>query len=99
MFRTADMVMLSKADLLPVLDDFNPERAESCLRNLANAAPMISVSAKSGDGLNDWLQWLREAVDEVRLAIKDIPLEQRQHQRHHHHHQQDAGVHRDPGQA
>lgn len=99
MFRTADMVMLSKADLLPVLDDFSPERAESFLRNLANPAPLISVSAKSGDGLNDWLQWLREAVDEVRLAIKDIPLEQRQHQRHHHHHQHGDGLHQHSGQT
>jgi hydrogenase nickel incorporation protein HypB len=99
MFRTADMVMLSKADLLPVLDDFSPERAESFLRNLANPAPLINVSAKSGDGLNNWLQWLRETVDEVRLAIRDIPLEQRQHQRHHHHPQHGAGVHQDSGQT
>ena len=83
MFRTADMVMLSKADLLPILDDFNPERAESYLRKLANPAPLIRASAKSGDGLEDWLRWLREAVNEVRLAIETAPPA---HEHHHHTH-------------
>ena len=83
MFRTADMVMLSKADLLPVLDDFSPQRAETYLRNLANPAPLIHTSAKSGDGLDNWLQWLRETLAQVRLTISEIPLAQR-HQHHHH---------------
>jgi len=62
MFRTADMVMFSKADLLPILDDFKPERAEQYLRNLASSAPVIRTSAKSGEGLDEWLDWLRELV-------------------------------------
>ena len=65
MFRTADMVMLSKADLLPILDDFSPARAETYLRNLASKAPLILTSAKSGEGMNNWLNWLRELVAEV----------------------------------
>ena len=85
MFRTADMVMLSKADLLPVLDDFSPERAETYLRNLANPAPLIHTSAKSGDGLDNWLQWLRETLAQVRLTISEIPLAQRHQHQHHHH--------------
>jgi hydrogenase nickel incorporation protein HypB len=85
MFRTADMVMLSKADLLPVLDDFSPERAETYLRNLASPAPLIHTSAKSCDGLENWLQWLRESVDQVRLGIKAAP----ETQKHHHHHVHD----------
>ena len=83
MFRTADMVMLSKADLLPILDDFSPERAESYLRKLASPAPLIRASARSGDGLEDWLGWLREAVDQVRLAIEAAPPA---HEHHHHTH-------------
>ena len=62
MFRTADMVMISKADLLPVLDDFSTRRAEKYLRDLASPAPMIHTSAKSGEGMEDWLKWLRELV-------------------------------------
>ncbi|MGB5290245.1 MAG: hydrogenase nickel incorporation protein HypB [Lysobacterales bacterium] len=92
MFRTADMVMLSKADLLPVLDDFSPARAETYLRNLASAAPLIRTSAKSGDGLELWLQWLRESVAQVRLDMESAPVaheheheHEHKHQHHHHH--------------
>lgn len=66
MFRSADLVMLSKADLLPVLDDFHPDRAETHLRNLASEAPLIRTSAKSGEGLQDWLAWLRKLVADTR---------------------------------
>jgi hydrogenase nickel incorporation protein HypB len=79
MFRTADMVMLSKADLLPVLDDFSPQRAEKYLRNLASSAPMIPTSAKSGDGMQDWLQWLRETVDQNLKAVQSAPPVQAHH--------------------
>jgi hydrogenase nickel incorporation protein HypB len=39
MFRAADLVLLTKADLLPVLDDFDPTRAEGYLRGLASPVP------------------------------------------------------------
>jgi hydrogenase nickel incorporation protein HypB len=93
MFRTADMVMLSKADLLPVLDDFNPERAAEYLRNLANPAPMIRVSAKTGHGLQDWLQWLRESVRQFRQTPMEAP------HLHPHQHHHDAGPHQDAEQS
>ncbi|MBI3575765.1 MAG: hydrogenase nickel incorporation protein HypB [Gammaproteobacteria bacterium] len=59
MFRAADLVLLTKIDLLPVLDDFDPARAENCLRNLANPAPALRLSAKKKDGLAAWFDWLR----------------------------------------
>ncbi len=59
MFRAADRILLTKSDLLPVLDDFDPERARACVRNLATPAVMQVVSAKSGEGMDEWLEWLR----------------------------------------
>lgn len=59
MFRAADLVLISKADLLPVLDDFDPAYAEQCLRQLASTAPLLEISARSGAGLEGWLHWLR----------------------------------------
>jgi hydrogenase nickel incorporation protein HypB len=67
MFRCADLVMLSKSDLLTVLDDFNPQYAEKHLRNLASSAPLLHISAKSGDGMDEWLTWLRSQVDQRKL--------------------------------
>jgi hydrogenase nickel incorporation protein HypB len=58
-FRAADLVLFTKSDLLPVLDDFSPERAEENLRNLASSAPVIQLSARHKLGLQPWLDWLR----------------------------------------
>src|SRR5210317_60037 len=58
MFRAADLVLISKADLLPVLDDFDPQEAAACVRRLANPAPILEVSAKTGAGIQNWLDWL-----------------------------------------
>ncbi len=93
MFRTADMVLLSKADLLPVLEDFSPARAEAYLRNLANPAPMVHVSAKSGSGMADWAQWLRETIDQHRQDLQSEPAAR---SRHHHSHDHDAEQHHGP---
>jgi hydrogenase nickel incorporation protein HypB len=59
MFRAADLVLLTKTDLLPVLDDFDAARAERCLRELANGAPMPRLSARKRDNLEVWFDWLR----------------------------------------
>jgi hydrogenase nickel incorporation protein HypB len=59
MFRAADAVVLTKTDLLAVLDDFDPARAESNLRALASEAPVHRLSARNGEGLDEWLTWLR----------------------------------------
>ncbi len=66
MFRGAQLVMISKADLLGVLDDFDPAYATDCVRQLANEAPVIEVSAKTGDGMSGWLDWVREELGKVR---------------------------------
>ena len=66
MFRAADLVLLTKSDLLPVLDDFDPAYAEQCLRELASSAPLLRVSARKGEGMAAWLDWLRASVAEAR---------------------------------
>ncbi len=62
MFRASDLMLLSKSDLLAVLDDFDPARAEHHLRHLASEAPVVTLSAKTGENLNSWCDWLREAA-------------------------------------
>ena len=68
MFRAADLVAITKSDLLQVLDDFDPQHATTCLRQLASQAPVMEVSAKSGAGIDDWLDWIRNALAQVRQA-------------------------------
>jgi hydrogenase nickel incorporation protein HypB len=62
-FRAADHVVITKSDLLAVLDDFSPEKAEEAVRQLAVEAPVTLVSAKSGEGLASWLSWLQEQIE------------------------------------
>jgi hydrogenase nickel incorporation protein HypB len=62
MFRAADLVLVTKSDLLAVLDDFDPAEALRCLRQLASTAPMLNLSAKTGDGLSGWVDWVEEAL-------------------------------------
>ena len=66
MFRAADLVLITKCDLLQVLDDFDPAYAEACLRQLASSAPLMNMSARKGDGMTAWLDWLRVELAAVR---------------------------------
>lgn len=60
MFRAADLVLVTKSDLLPVLGDFDPAEAERYLRQLASLAPVFELSARTGDGMHHWLDWLEQ---------------------------------------
>jgi hydrogenase nickel incorporation protein HypB len=62
LFRTADLMVLTKVDLLPHLDDFRPEQARQHLRSLANRAPVLEVSSRTGAGIDAWCDWLRARV-------------------------------------
>jgi hydrogenase nickel incorporation protein HypB len=69
MFRSADLMLLTKSDLLEVLGDFDPRRATQAFRNLANPAPVITLSSRSGEGMDAWLQWLRDLRSREALSM------------------------------
>lgn len=62
MFKHADLILLTKMDLLPLLDDFSPQRAIAHVQNLANPAPVLQLSAKNPTSLNLWLDWIRKEL-------------------------------------
>jgi hydrogenase nickel incorporation protein HypB len=70
MFRAADAMLLTKTDLLAVLDDFAPDKAEAHLRRLANPAPVMRLSARRGLGMDAWLAWLRAELAAQRSRVK-----------------------------
>jgi hydrogenase nickel incorporation protein HypB len=59
MFRDADLVLLSKIDLLPYLD-FDAERHAADLKRVSPRAAVLAVSATTGEGLPAWYDWLRQ---------------------------------------
>ena len=77
MFRAAELVLLSKCDLLPVLDDFSPARARQHVRELANPADVVELSAKTGDGMKQWLDWVLAQEASLEHRLGDIASEAR----------------------
>jgi hydrogenase nickel incorporation protein HypB len=69
MFRASDLMLISKCDLLPLLDDFDPDQAARHLRELANPAAVLKVSARKGEGMARWLDWLCAEVAQHRQRV------------------------------
>ena len=62
MFSICDVVLINKIDALPVFDTFSMERVrENILMRNPNAT-IIPMSAKTGEGIDVWADWLRERV-------------------------------------
>lgn len=59
MFRTADLVVLNKIDLLPYVDFPVPTFLEQ-VHTVHPHTAVLPVSATRGDGLRDWYTWLRD---------------------------------------
>jgi hydrogenase nickel incorporation protein HypB len=57
MFRAADVVVMNKVDLLPHLD-FDVDRFLGHLRDVNPRAHVIRASARTGDGVGEWCDWL-----------------------------------------
>ena len=67
MFRKADLVLLTKVDLLPHLD-LDVSALEAGLARVAPAASLLHVSARTTDGVGAWVAWL-----EARAAAQPGP--------------------------
>jgi hydrogenase nickel incorporation protein HypB len=61
MFRRADLVLVTKTDLLPYLS-FDIARHAADLRQLSPHALTLQLSATTGAGLPAWYAWLRDRI-------------------------------------
>jgi hydrogenase nickel incorporation protein HypB len=103
MFRAADLVLCTKSDLLPLLPEFQPERAERYLRNLASTAPFAILSTRAPDQLGPWLDWLQGQLTAqqrrlasghtTRPAVQTEGMDAVNRHGHTHHHHGDVHVH------
>ena len=92
MFRTSDLVMISKSDLLPILDDFKPERAKGYLRDIASTAPVMELSSKDKSGMGQWIDWINQQIEIRRTYVEQHPVaaghaHSHTHDGHEHHHE------------
>ena len=75
MFASADLVLLNKTDLLPHVD-FDPARALEYARRVNPDVAEIRLSARTGEGMPAWLDWLRERVVRHTSRASDASLRQ-----------------------
>jgi len=57
MFRSVDLVLVNKLDLLPHLD-FDLDLLERNIQQVNPGVTVIRLSARTGDGVTEWLDWL-----------------------------------------
>ena len=63
MFTQADVILINKTDVLPHFD-FNMSAFSKAVSGLNPAAAVYPVSAKTGDGLEQWFLWLEHALEQ-----------------------------------
>lgn len=61
MFRECDAALLNKIDLLPYLD-YDLAQTLANMAQIHPGMPVFQVSAKTGEGFEAWISWLRERV-------------------------------------
>ena len=62
MFSICDVVLINKCDTLCVFDDFDKKAVEERIHKLNPNAEVIFVSAKTGEGFEKWVDWIRKQV-------------------------------------
>ncbi len=59
MFRTSNICIINKTDLLPYVD-FDVEKAKDYALRVNHHLKFFELSAKSGEGMDAWYEWLKE---------------------------------------
>lgn len=79
MFHAADIMLLNKTDLLPYLD-FDVDKCIEYARRVNPDIQVIQLSARSGEGMSQWLDWLSQGrqagiqkqIDVMQQKIADL---------------------------
>ncbi|MBR0462064.1 MAG: hydrogenase nickel incorporation protein HypB [Erysipelotrichaceae bacterium] len=69
MFEIADVVLINKCDTLSVFSDFDTEKVKERIRMRNPKADIYFISAKTGEGIDNWCNWLRKQVAEYKENI------------------------------
>ena len=61
MFETSDICVINKTDLLPYVD-FDVQRSKEYALRIHPNLKFFEVSAKTGEGLQEWIEWLKSGL-------------------------------------
>jgi hydrogenase nickel incorporation protein HypB len=70
-FHRASLMLLTKTDLLPHVE-FNPELALENARKIHPEIEYIALSARTGEGFDQWLHWLNALQHKVQQRVAAI---------------------------
>jgi len=74
MFRRASLMLLNKIDLLPHLE-FDVGQCVENARRINPSIAIMNVSARTGEGLADWLAWIERGAANARARAANGVLE------------------------
>ncbi len=66
MFKSADLLLITKIDLLPYFD-FNIEKVVEETKKLNPKVDVILLSTKTGEGIDKWINFLK-----IKASIRNI---------------------------
>lgn len=66
MFSVCDVVLVNKIDVMPYFD-FDMEKCKEYVAMRNPKAQVIPICAKTGEGMEAWIQWLQKNVNEWRM--------------------------------
>ncbi|MEQ9007392.1 MAG: hydrogenase nickel incorporation protein HypB, partial [Ekhidna sp.] len=72
MFYTSDLMLVSKADLLPYIP-FSVEAAIQDARDVNPDIEALQISSTSGEGIDEWCSWLEEKV-KLKKESESMPV-------------------------
>ena len=67
MFHAADLLLINKLDLAPYVE-FDANAAIDYARRVRPGLPVMRVSATTGEGLDEWIDWLLQGAAAARAA-------------------------------
>ncbi|MBP3824492.1 MAG: hydrogenase nickel incorporation protein HypB [Butyrivibrio sp.] len=63
MFSICDVVLINKIDVMPYFD-FDLDKCKEYIHMRNPKAKVIPICAKTGEGIDEWVKWLSENIDE-----------------------------------
>jgi len=65
MFKVADVLLINKIDTLSIFD-FDVEAVYKRAKNLNPNIQIFQISAKTGEGIDEWAKWLKSEVEKAK---------------------------------
>lgn len=66
--RATDIALITKTDLLPYLDEFDTGRARHAVHGVRPGIPIVELSSRNGNGMDEWIAWLMDRLEAIRHA-------------------------------